>query len=254
MFCDGDVWCYRLAFSSQHEPPDPPAPWFTIKWAIHETLDKVKRRFPNAAIHICMTDEHRNFRKEIAVTSKYKGGRVSVKPYWWRKVRDFFLNDTRCILSVNEEADDVMSKKLMESPYHACVSIDKDLKNTPGTHWNDHTGKGMHVTTHIAYRLFYTQLLTGDQVDNIKGCHRIGKAKAATMLEGCKTPEEYECVVGLAYSTVKGWKGEDGEWVENNDPEALVIEMGRLLWMRRVDDEMWNLRANGFTTKEHVGG
>lgn len=243
VFCDGDVWCYRLAFSSQHEPPETPAPWFTIKWAIHETLDKVSRRYPNAKIHICLTDEHKNYRKAIAVTALYKGGRISTKPYWWRKVRDWFMADPRVNISVNEEADDVMSKKLMESPYHVCCTVDKDLKNTPGSHWNDRTGAHIVVTPAMAYRNFYMQLLTGDQVDNIKGCPRIGKAKAETIVRGCKTPEEYECAVGLAYACSK----------PVDDPEGRMVEMGRLLWMRRLDDEMWDLRANGFTTKEHVG-
>jgi len=243
-FCDGDVWAYRIGYSSQHEPPETPAPWFTIKWAIHETIDKVKRKYPNANIWICLTDEKENYRKAVAVTAQYKGGRISTKPYFWRKIRDTFYKDARCIASVGEEADDVMSKKLMESPYHACVTVDKDLKNTPGTHWNDHTGVGAHVTPAMAYHNFYTQLLTGDQVDNIKGCPRIGKVKAMEILTGCRTPEEYECRVGLAYATAKGV----------TDPESRMIEMGQLLWMRRVDGEMWNLRANGFTTREVVGG
>lgn len=242
-WCDGDVWCYRIAHSSQHEPPQPPAPWFTIKWAIHETLDKVRRKYPNAEIYITMTDEHNNYRKDIAKTATYKGGRISVKPYWWRRLRDHFYNDPRCLLSVNEEADDLMSMALMNNPKAVCITVDKDLKNTPGRHWNDHTGLEVQMTPAASYRSFYTQLLTGDQVDNIKGCPRIGKTKAPEILQGCKTPEDFECAVGLAYACAKGV----------DDPEARMIEMGQLLWMRRIEGEMWNLRSNGFTTKETPG-
>jgi len=243
-YCDGDVWAYRIGYSSQHTPPETPAPWFTIQWAIDETIDKVQRKFPNAKVHICMTDEKENYRKEVAVTAKYKGGRISTKPYWWRKIRDYFYSHPSVVVSVGEEADDVMSKKLMKSPYHACVSVDKDLKNTPGVHWNDHTGHSEYVTPAGAYRRFYMQLLTGDQVDNIKGCPRIGKVTAQHLLMECRTPEDYERVIGLTYACAKGV----------DDPEAMMIEMGTLLWMRRLPDEMWGLRANGFTTKEHVGG
>lgn len=244
MFCDGDVWSYRIGYSSQHTPPETPAPWFTIKWAIHETIDKVQRKFPNAKVWITMTDEKENYRKAVAVTATYKGGRISTKPFFWRKIRNWIYEQDECILSVNEEADDIMSKRLMESRYHACVSVDKDLKNTPGVHWNDHTGIHIEVTPAMAYRNFYTQLLTGDQVDNIKGCPRIGKVKATTLLAGCRTPDEYERVIGLTYAVAK----------EVDDPEARMIEMGQLLWMRRLDNEMWDLRANGFTTREIVGG
>ncbi len=237
-YCDGDIWTYRIGFSVQHEPPHPPAPWFSVKWAIHETLDKVRRKYPNAKIYICLTDEKENYRIPIAVTRKYKGGRNAPKPYYWRKIRDYFEGLDECIMSVNEEADDVMSKALMSRPDVVCVSEDKDLKNTPGLHYNDKTGKELIINEAQAYRLFYTQLLTGDNVDNIPGCPRIGKTKAPLLLQGCQTPEEYERCVGLAYACAKGV----------DDPEAMMLEMGRLLWMRRVDDEMWNLRANGFTT------
>ena len=44
-YCDGDIWAYRIGYSTQHEPGTTPAPWFTVKWAIHETIDKVKRKF-----------------------------------------------------------------------------------------------------------------------------------------------------------------------------------------------------------------
>jgi hypothetical protein len=240
VYCDGDVWTYRIGFSSQHEPPDPPAPWFTIKWAIHETIDKVKRKYPNAKIYIALTDEKHNYREAIAVTTKYKGGRNAPKPYYWRKIRDYFYTHDDVIVSVNEEADDVMSKALMKGHHVACCTVDKDLKNTPGTHFNDKTGVEVKVLPLQAYRNFYIQMLTGDQIDNIKGCPGIGKTTAPRILKDCKSPEEFERVVGLCYASAKGV----------DDPEARMIEMGRLLWMRRVDDEMWDLRANGFTTKE----
>lgn len=243
-FCDGDVWAYRIGFSSQHTPPEPPAPWFTIMWAIDEAIDKVKRKFPNAKVWVCMTDEQENYRKEVAVTAKYKGGRISSKPYHWRKIRDYLASLPTAIMSENEEADDIMSKKLMESNKHVCVTVDKDLKNTPGNHWNDYTDASVTVTPAMAYRNFYTQLLTGDQVDNIQGCPGIGEVTAKRLLTGCRTPEDYERVVGMTYACCK----------KVDDPESRMIEMGRLLWMRRVDGEMWNLRANGFTTKEHIGG
>ena len=250
MYCDGDVWSYRIGYSCQHEPPAPPPPWFTIKWAIDETIDKVQRTFPNANIIITMTDEVHNYRIGVSDLVKYKGGRISTKPYFWRKIRDYFYSLPNVVVSENEEADDLMSKALMKGSHVACVSVDKDLKNTPGVHFNDMSEQLIHVNPAQAYRNFYMQLLTGDQIDNIKGCPRIGKTKAAELLRDCRTPEEFECVIGLAYASAKGYKLKDGTFVPMDDPEARMIEMGQLLWMRRVDDEMWNLRANGFTTKD----
>lgn len=248
-YCDGDIWNYRIGFSVQHEPPQPPAPWFTVKWAIHETIDKIRRKYPNAEIFVCLTDTKNNYRLDLARTRKYKGGRNAPKPYYWRKIRAYFESLGNVIVSVNEEADDVMSKAIIRNPKAVCVSEDKDLKNTPGVHYNDKTGREVVINDPQAYRNFYTQLLTGDNVDNIPGCPGIGKGKAVQLLQSCRTPEEFEKAIGLAYACAKGWKDQiTGEWIDNTDPEAFMIEQGRLLWMRRQDDEMWDLRANGFTT------
>ena len=239
-WCDGDIWNYRIGFSVQHKPPDPPAPWFTVKWAIDETIDKVRRKYPNAKIVITLTDEHHNYREGIAITKKYKGGRNNPKPYYWRQIRDYLEALPNTVVSVNEEADDLMSKALASGRKVVCVSEDKDLKNTSGLHYNDKSGVELWVTVPQANRNFYTQLLTGDTVDNIQGCPNVGKTKVGTLFEGISSIEDYECLVGYQYAVAK-FKG-----VTIHDPEARMIEMGRLLWMRRSDDEMWDLKANGF--------
>ena len=243
-WCDGDIWNYRIGFSVQHKPPQPPAPWFTVKWAIDEAIDKVKRKYPNAKVIITLTDEHNNYRSGLSVTRKYKGGRVSVKPYYWRKIRDHLEAMDCTIVSQNEEADDLMSKALASGRKVVCVSEDKDLKNTSGLHFNDKTGRELWVTVPMARRNFYTQCLVGDTVDNIQGCPSVGKAKAVKLLEGVEAIEDYECIVGFQYAIAK-LRG-----TTIDDPEARLIEMARLLHMRTKDGEMWNLKANGGFTYE----
>jgi hypothetical protein len=242
-FCDGDVWAYRIGFAGQHTPPAQPFPWFTVVWGLDETIDKVKRKYPKAKIHICMTDEKNNYRESIAVTSKYKGGRLSSKPYWWRKLRDHIYTLDETIVSVNEEADDIMSKGLVKYGDKAvCVTVDKDLKNTFGRHFNDSTGVEVIISPERAYQNFYTQMVVGDRVDNIQGLKGHGVVSAWHLFEDCKTPEEYEEALLPVYDEVYG------------NGEEVMIEMGRLLWMRRVDDELWDLRKNGFTTIEGADG
>ena len=234
-YCDGDVWAYRLGFSCGDNP------WFTVLWAYEDTLDKVQKKYPDAKIVVCLTDEKENFRKGVAKTRPYKGGRVSSKPKWWRDLRNHMYEQDNVLLSVNEEADDVMSKALVEYGDKAvCVTIDKDLKNTYGLHYNDFTGVEVRVNQSQAYVNFYTQLLVGDTVDNIQGLKGWGVVKASKLLDGCMSPMEYERRIGLAYAC--------SPYID--DPEARMIEMGQLLWMRRVDNEMWNLRVNGFKTEE----
>jgi len=70
---------------------------------------------------------------------------------------------------------------------------------------------------------FYTQVLTGDRVDNIPGLHGIGPKKAEKILKGCKTEDQlYEAVL-KAY--------------DNN--EEYLCEQAQLLWIRRKPNQLW---------------
>ena len=73
-------------------------------------------------------------------------------------------------------------------------------------------------------KFFYTQILTGDSADNIKGIRRVGPVKAGKILEGLTTEQE------LYEACVKAYDG---------DTER-VLENARLLWLRRYEGELWN--------------
>ncbi len=70
---------------------------------------------------------------------------------------------------------------------------------------------------------FYTQVLTGDNADNIKGLYGVGPKKAAKLLEGCETEQDLYVAVLQAYA----------------GDEDRVIENARLLWLRRYEGQLW---------------
>ena len=73
-------------------------------------------------------------------------------------------------------------------------------------------------------------MLAGDPVDNIQGVPRIGKVTAEKLL--ADNPGIDDAWVAIA----KAYKKAYGEVYK-----CVMVEMGRLLWMRRVENEMWNL-------------
>lgn len=175
-----------------------------------------------------------NFRDRIATIQPYKGNRKgSEKPVHFNLIRDWLLEKPYTIVSVDEEADDVISKAMIAG--HVGASPDKDLNNTPGSHYNFRTNKLYEVSEAEARRNFYTQMLVGDTVDHIPGIKGIGPKTAAKLLQGCKTEVSYEDIILHEYEKVY------------DDPIEAMVEVGQLLWMRRYDGELWT----NFWTKEY---
>jgi len=169
-----------------------------------------------------------NFRDEVATIQPYKGNRTDfVKPVHWQLLRDWLADKPYTIITDNEEADDVISRAMIAG--HVGATIDKDLNNTPGDHYNFNKGEHYHVTEAEANRNFYLQLLTGDTADHIPGIRGIGPAKAGKALpEGLSTSEMESRVLSF-YEEAYG----------PDRAVAALREVGQLLWMRREEGEMW---------------
>lgn len=130
---------------------------------------------------------------------------------------------------------------------------DKDLRMVPGMHFGWQCGKqgqyGPRQVTEIGelellngkklvgngIKFFYSQLITGDTVDNIPGLPKGGPVLAYNTLVDCETEEEmYEAVKALYEEKFP------------EDYEERILEQGQLLWMVRELDEnkqpvMWKL-------------
>lgn len=84
----------------------------------------------------------------------------------------------------NTEGDDVLGivSTRGEVGDHVIVTVDKDLLQIPGLHWNPDKGDQRRVTEDEADLLFHMQWLMGDRTDNIPGIPKVGPAKATKML------------------------------------------------------------------------
>ena len=219
---DGDIFAYRAAFSCEDQE-------------VEDALDKVDDLL-QWSIYACTSEYNEkknkvfltgkgNFRFNIAKTHEYKGNRKNVeKPQHLEAIRKHMIKAWSAIVSKNEEADDLISKGAAETGYNCVVaSVDKDMLQLPCWHFNFVKGKWTKVDEWSGTKFFYTQILTGDAADNIKGLHRVGPKTSEKMLAHCETEED------LWETCVKAYDG---------DTER-VIENARLLWLRRYDNELW---------------
>lgn len=168
--------------------------------------------------------KHPNFREALAVTVPYKGNRgKSNPPKHLKALRQRLIDYWQATVSVGEEADDLLSKRMTELGDDCIViTIDKDLDTVQGWHYNFRKEERYYVTEDEAMYNFYTQLLTGDRVDNIKGVANVGPVKAVKILEGLTTAKQM-------------WDA----CVEAHGSYDRALEDARLLHMRRKDNEIW---------------
>lgn len=174
-----------------------------------------------------------NFRNDIATIQPYKGNRVSAKPRWYAEIVEYLKDVHGAIVTKGEEADDYLSYRCYQHG-HTIATIDKDLNNTPGWHYNWNSKELYYVTEEEATRHFYTQLLTGDSTDNIPGLYRVTGVRAWKEMKDdiaiLRTPEScYEYVYSV-------WKEAADDTL---DVTETLTELGRLLWMRRYPEELW---------------
>jgi hypothetical protein len=217
---DADIVCYRIGFASQD---------VNEKLCLARTAEFMEELVmkPWVGDYQGFLTGSNNYRKDIAVTAPYKGNRTADKPIHYDLIRQYLISAWGCVVQEDQEADDAIGIKAYEfddTEDFIIMSIDKDLDMIRGWHYNFIKDKKYFVDDQEAIKHFYTQILTGDRVDNIVGLKGIGPKKAAKILEDCVTEADmYEAVL-KAY---------------DND-ETRVLENGQLLWIRRKEKQIWS--------------
>ena len=147
-----------------------------------------------------------NFRDEIAKTKKYKGNRDKYrKPAWYDEIRTYLINTWKAEVVNGIEADDAVADALDEE--HKCiVSIDKDLNQIAGWHYNWVKDELYNVEPFEAQRCFWLQMIMGDVTDNIQGIPGYGPKKAEKYLD-MFDPHEWEQAVMELYENEYGVLG-----------------------------------------------
>lgn len=131
----------------------------------------------------------------------YKAHRINVpKPKHLDGVRRFLVSEWGSSISAGYEADDGIG--MAASRDTITCSIDKDLRQIEGHHYNFVKDEYFQVTPDDGIRAFYTQLLVGDTSDNVRGVDGIGPVRAARII-GSTPTEELDSVVSGCYEDRK---------------------------------------------------
>lgn len=211
-----------------------------VENALHNVKHQIELCLENTGADtalLCLSDQSGTFRDQIATVREYKGNRDrSRKPYHFGAILDYMKDVWTAEEAEDQEADDLLG--IYQS--HAgdldtvvCTS-DKDLQMISGLHYHLLTGKCSVVTPWEADLFFYRQLLTGDTTDNIVGLPGYGPAaaKRITVRAATANPKDQ---AGAIHKAIE----REYRKVYKDDWENMLLEMGRLLWIRRDYGQMW---------------
>lgn len=137
-----------------------------------------------------------SFRYKLAKTVPYKGNRKDfIKPKYYKLAFAYMEEVLNFTVVNNWEADDLCtitaSKQSIKDNYNPIIcSPDKDLYQIEGTFYNYRNKELITVDKNQAEFNFWSQMLTGDVADNIKGINKIGPVRAKKLLESSDLPFE----------------------------------------------------------------
>jgi hypothetical protein len=145
-----------------------------VKTQIQHIVDAVNKRLGHDAQVTLFLSGPDNFREALATFKPYKGNRdAGHKPFHYQAIRDYLTGTWNSVVVHGREADDELSirswEKYRDGKPFVLSTIDKDLDQVPGEHYN--YMKHVHYSVDELYGelFFYQQALSGDLTDNIGG-------------------------------------------------------------------------------------
>lgn len=227
---DADLIAYRCAASCS---PTKNKPFQEdLEFAISRCDQLVNRILHevNPSSHELWLGGGRNYRYDIC--PHYKANRVDTpKPLHLEDLREYLVSNYGARVTDGIEADDALGIAQCNSYEESVIcSIDKDMKQIPGHHFNFVTGIWDFVTPLEGWRNFYIQLVMGDKADNIQGFDGLMRQTIPKFLnptidaiKEANSPQAMFEIVQAIY--------------ELGD-EAL-LRNGRLLFIQRHEGDQW---------------
>ena len=195
--------------------------------ACKTTIESLLAKLSPSKVSIYLSPD-RTFRHDLARTKPYKGNRVQPKPKYLKEVENYLVKQYGATFGSNIEADDEIGIAISKDPEGTVsISIDKDLLQIPGWHYNWVEDRIQSISPKQADFNFYTQMLTGDVTDNIPGIAGLGPKGAARIIDGAKSSADLCSRVWSVYR---------GEFTDAQKARNYFFEQAELLWILREQE------------------
>jgi hypothetical protein len=197
-----------------------------------------------------------NYRERLATVFPYKGNRdPEHKPYHYQALRNHLTQQWGAVVVHGREADDECS--ILAASYtqqargrvsrsnvrsvlpYIIATIDKDLDQIPGEHYN-YLQKVFYNQDPATARLFFwQQSLSGDSTDGIPGCWKIGATKAEAFCAAHAEDTDRRIWDAIVSEYAASQAKTDCPYV-GRDPAAVALETARLVYLQKYEGELWN--------------
>lgn len=213
---------------------------------VKHVLNGIKDETDSDAIHVVLSEASGkgNFRHAIAKQAPYKGNRKQPRPFHYQNIRDYLVNYWGAQIVSSREADDELAirakrYRAQDFPY-VIASIDKDLDQIPGRHYDYAKKVSYDVSEDDARRQFWIQALQGDVTDNIPGCWRVGDERAAKIVDDWLSnySSDKEMFVALIAEYEKSKKFSTCPY-RNRPSVDVALETAQLVWMQDEPCTLW---------------
>jgi hypothetical protein len=200
-------------------------------------IESVYARFPTEPVRWAIGGEG-NWR--LSIYPEYKLNRAGKpRPTHLQAVRELLVTQCKAEIVNDKEVDDwcgIEQTANNEAGEHSViVSLDKDLDQIPGWHYNFVTGRYYLVSPLDALRTFYKQVITGDASDHVPAFD--GKFRnslpqfVAKMLAPIDTMVDEEDMYHHCWTI---FQEQDPE-----DPYEKLHRNAKILYVQRKEGDMW---------------
>jgi 5'-3' exonuclease len=229
---DADIVLHRVGYTTNDTEEG------IARWRCDEMLDGILVDTSAESFALWLSDNRtETFRAHLS--SDYKANRVLPRPKHYDAIKEHLIKEWGARIAHEMEADDAMGIAQDKGGVETVIcSIDKDLLQIPGQHYNFVKKEWACVTEWEGLQWFYKQVLIGDVSDNVRGCRGIGPVKAGKAIDSIGQQAGEEALFKAVYQIyLKQEKGKS---------EAEVIEQiklaGRLLKIKQKEEEpLWDI-------------
>lgn len=223
-----------------------------VKMNITGILDAIAEKFKEEVTPRLVLSGPGNYREKLATLKPYKGNRdPEHKPFHYQAIRDYLTGLWGAYVVHGREADDEISIRAAEharkKERYVVASIDKDLEQIKGWHYDYRQHVFVHLSKDDADRMFWIQVLAGDPTDNIGGACGIGVVKADKMLqewdrlyESLPAAKRDKLIWERIVSVYEQQRSRPNCYYADKGAEEAALENARLVYLQRKPNELWN--------------